>query len=371
MVVEPMEAPSGTSWLIDDCLPQYDFSITHARIYPASPDACYEAALRIDLLRDPVVRTLLTLRALPHRLLGGRAMGREVPTRTFGLSDMIGPPLNWALLGEKPGEELTVGQISRPWKSAELPRTPPATPVAFAAFHEPGYAKIVFALHVMPYGHGASVVTMETRLALTDAASLKRFARYWRVVGPFSDLIRRIALRQLDRELDLPSPGSEARRDHQPPPRGERIRMRIEHEVDTRSIHLAAWLLRRTDGRLARLWHRRVLLLTTTGRRSGRRRTVPLQYFPDGNDMIVVAANSGLPSPPGWYFNLTTRPGAIVELDGRTLSVRAEQLTPEQAATFWPRVLGIAPDYARYLKRTSRLLPLVRLVPDPAAVSDR
>jgi deazaflavin-dependent oxidoreductase (nitroreductase family) len=148
-----------------------------------------------------------------------------------------------------------------------------------------------------------------------------------------------------------------------PLPLKEQIKTRIEHEVDTRSVGLAAALIRLTKGHVARLWRRQVLLLTTRGRKSGLERTVPLQFFPDGDDMIIVAANSGLPSPPGWYFNLTADPLARVEVGGRTLRVRAEELSAEEAAAFWPRVLQIAPDYARYPRRTSRRIPLIRLVP--------
>lgn len=139
--------------------------------------------------------------------------------------------------------------------------------------------------------------------------------------------------------------------------------MRFEHEIDTRSIGFAAFLYRLTKGRIARLWHRQVLLLTTRGRRTGRERTVPLQFFPDGDRMIVVAANSGLSSPPGWYFNLSAEPRARVEVLDRTLEVRAEELSDEEAAAFWPRVLQAAPDYERYPRRTSRRLPLIRLAP--------
>jgi deazaflavin-dependent oxidoreductase (nitroreductase family) len=85
--------------------------------------------------------------------------------------------------------------------------------------------------------------------------------------------------------------------------------------------------------------------------------------------MIVVAANSGLPSPPGWYFNLTADPRARVEVGGRRLAVRAEELSAEEAAAFWPRVLQAAPDYARYPRRTSRPIPLLRLVPVTPATS--
>ena len=61
--------------------------------------------------------------------------------------------------------------------------------------------------------------------------------------------------------------------------------------ADARPARVAAWLLRRANGRIMRPWHRRVLLLTTRGRRSGLVRTVSLQCFPDGHDMVVIAAN--------------------------------------------------------------------------------
>ena len=148
----------------------------------------------------------------------------------------------------------------------------------------------------------------------------------------------------------------------------ERLAARLEHAVDARSMGLAAWLYRRTRGRIARLWRRRVLLLTTRGRRTGRERTVPLQYFPDGDRMIVVAANGGLPSPPAWYFNLLADPRARVEVLDRTRPVRAEALSVDEAIAFWPRILAAAPDYGRYLRRTNRRLALLRLVPEAAAV---
>jgi deazaflavin-dependent oxidoreductase (nitroreductase family) len=138
---------------------------------------------------------------------------------------------------------------------------------------------------------------------------------------------------------------------------------RIEHAVDTRSIRFGAWLLRRTRGRAAHLWRRRALVLTTVGRRTGRPRTVIVQFFPDGDDLVVVAANSGLPRPPAWYLNLMAHPRARVEVEGRTLQVRAEELPEPEAAEFWPRVLATAPDYRRYVERTGRALPLVRLRP--------
>jgi deazaflavin-dependent oxidoreductase (nitroreductase family) len=145
------------------------------------------------------------------------------------------------------------------------------------------------------------------------------------------------------------------------------LRTRIEHAVDTHSVRFGAWLLRRTRGRIVRLWGRRALVLTTTGRRSGLQRTRNVQFLPDGENHVVVAANSGLPTHPAWYLNLTAAPRARVEVEGRTLEVRAEELTPGEAAAMWPRVLEKAPDYARYRERTDRVIPLVRLVPVTAS----
>ena len=140
------------------------------------------------------------------------------------------------------------------------------------------------------------------------------------------------------------------------------VATRFEHFVDTRSVRFGVWLTRLTKGQASwRIWHRRVLVLTTRGRRTGRTRTVLVQYFPDGDDFVLVAANSGMPSPPGWYFNLEADPRARVEAWGRTYWTEAEEMSPEEAAAFWPRVLEIAPDYERYPRRAGRPIPLIRL----------
>ena len=146
---------------------------------------------------------------------------------------------------------------------------------------------------------------------------------------------------------------------------GEDMKTRIEHEVDSRSVAVGVWLYRRTRGRLTRLWHRRAIVLTTTGRRSGRPRTVLVQVFQDGSDLLVVAANSGLPRPPGWYFNLLAEPRVVGELDGRRLLLRGEMLSDAEAEDRWRRVvLTAAPDYEKYERRKGRVPPLFRLTPD-------
>ena len=138
---------------------------------------------------------------------------------------------------------------------------------------------------------------------------------------------------------------------------------RLENTVDRHTVRFGAWVLRRTRGRAARLWGRRALVLTTTGRKTGKPRTVVVQYFPDNGDFVVVAANSGMPTNPFWYRNLMAWPRARVEIDGRRMAVRAQQLSRAETEEWWPRVLATAPDYARYRNRTDRRIPMVRLVP--------
>ena len=143
----------------------------------------------------------------------------------------------------------------------------------------------------------------------------------------------------------------------------EQLKARLEHEMDVRSLGFGIWLYRKTRGRAPHLWHRRALVLTTTGRRSGQPRTVMVQFFPDGDDLVVVAANSGMPTHPSWYVNLKANPRAHVEVEGRQVDVWSVELSAAEAAVFGPRVLAIAPDYAKYPRRTTRSIPLVRLIP--------
>jgi len=145
--------------------------------------------------------------------------------------------------------------------------------------------------------------------------------------------------------------------------RRERVSLSLGRVLDKRLNPLGVWAYRRTKGRITRPWKVDALLLTTRGRRSGRERTVVLQFFPDGEAMIIAAANDGGASHPGWYFNLTASPVARVEVMGRTLAVRAEELPQDEAADWWQRILRRAPSYEQYTRATARTFPIVRLVP--------
>jgi hypothetical protein len=197
------QRPQTPALVIDRFLPRYDFAVAHAGVFRDPPDVCYRTARHLDLLQDPVIRLLMGIRGLPERVGRRRAGPRDPdtagPAPTFRLEDMAS--VGWVLLGEDPGAEIVLGQIGRPWKPADTPAASLVAPGEFADFSTPGYAKIAFSLRVHPYGAGSSIVTMETRAALTDPGSRRRFKRYWLVIAPFSDLIRRIALRLLAAEL--------------------------------------------------------------------------------------------------------------------------------------------------------------------------
>ena len=121
-------------------------------------------------------------------------------------------------------------------------------------------------------------------------------------------------------------------------------------------------LYRLSRGRvLGRVAGMPVLLLTTTGRRSGRARTTPLTYFELGDDLVVVASNGGEDSAPGWWRNLCDEPQATVTRGTRTESVVARPATDEEHAALWPLITATHPGYAEYARRTSRPIPVVVL----------
>jgi hypothetical protein len=200
---------ADTRLLVDQFLPTYDVAVVHADVFRAPPAQCYRAASELDLFQTPLIRTLIGIRELPQRGASalrrrGTTTGLEASRRTFRLKDMV--DLGWILLGETPGVEMVLGQVSRPWKGVAVSTHAPTAPEQFTSFDEPGFAKIATSLRVDPYGSDSSILTMETRVAITDDTSRRRFRRYWLVIGPFSSLIRRMALRLLATELRRSTP---------------------------------------------------------------------------------------------------------------------------------------------------------------------
>jgi deazaflavin-dependent oxidoreductase (nitroreductase family) len=105
------------------------------------------------------------------------------------------------------------------------------------------------------------------------------------------------------------------------------------------------------------------LLLTTTGRKSGLARTVPLAYVEDAGCYVVVASNGGADRPPAWWGNLQRDPAATVQIGATTIGVRAREATPQEHAVLWPRLKQDNPFYGQYEQITTRRIPVVVLEP--------
>lgn len=127
---------------------------------------------------------------------------------------------------------------------------------------------------------------------------------------------------------------------------------------------LHARVYRRSGGRLlGRMGGQPVLLLQTTGRRSGRTRATPVQYLADGDGFVVVASNAGAARPPAWYLNLRDNPQARIELGERTLDVRAQEATGQERAELWRRLTAANRYLERAARKAGRDLPLMALIP--------
>ena len=119
---------------------------------------------------------------------------------------------------------------------------------------------------------------------------------------------------------------------------------------------------RSTGGRVgARLNGLDMVLLTTTGRKSGQPRTLPLACLRDGDDWIVVASNGGQDFHPAWWLNLQANPRAQAQLGRETRSIVAHEATDDDRARLWPLLKQQNSAYTKYEKKTDRRIPVVVL----------
>ena len=108
---------------------------------------------------------------------------------------------------------------------------------------------------------------------------------------------------------------------------------------------------------------RKVLLLTTTGRKSGLERTTPLVYMPHADDVIVYPSNGGKETQPAWWLNLQANPAATIQLGNTTRQVQARRATSEEHAALWPQAEQYNPHWRTYAQTVTRPIPLVILRP--------
>ncbi|TLY15861.1 MAG: nitroreductase family deazaflavin-dependent oxidoreductase [Thaumarchaeota archaeon] len=112
-----------------------------------------------------------------------------------------------------------------------------------------------------------------------------------------------------------------------------------------------------------------VLLLTTTGRKTGKQRTTPLLYLADETNLAVVASNGGRDRAPSWWSNLKRNPSVQVQVRRVKRSVTAVQATKEEKRRLWPLLTKMYPPYDDYQRRTKREIPVVIMRASSAAAS--
>jgi deazaflavin-dependent oxidoreductase (nitroreductase family) len=117
-----------------------------------------------------------------------------------------------------------------------------------------------------------------------------------------------------------------------------------------------------TDGEVGYLWNgATILVLTTTGRKSGEPRKFALIYDSRGDDLVVVASKGGAPDHPGWYENLRAHPDASVQVRGERFDVRARTAEGAERDELWRLMNRSWPNYDTYATRTDREIPVVVL----------
>jgi len=183
-------------------MPVSDVRASYEITVRASAEAVYGALWETDYDREPLIRTLLTLRSLPGLLLHPRASWRRMQGRRHRAPEGLRRVLRgdgFVLLAESPNEEVVLGVTGRFWTaSAKL------VPSSAATFREPtppDLARAVWNFRLEPVGEGIRLTT-ETRVRCGDEASRRAFKRYWFLIGGASGLIRKVMLWRIKRTAE-------------------------------------------------------------------------------------------------------------------------------------------------------------------------
>ena len=120
---------------------------------------------------------------------------------------------------------------------------------------------------------------------------------------------------------------------------------------------------RETGGEVGHIWKEgsTVLLLTTTGRKTGEQRTTPLIYAEDGDRYVIVASKGGAPEDPGWYRNLDKTPEVELQVKDDVFTAQARTAEGEERDRLWQKANEVWPHYAEYQQQTDREIPVVVL----------
>jgi deazaflavin-dependent oxidoreductase (nitroreductase family) len=132
----------------------------------------------------------------------------------------------------------------------------------------------------------------------------------------------------------------------------------------SRVMGLHTFAYRATGGRIGQ-WipgvRAPMLLLDHVGAKSGAKRTSPLLYVDDGDNVAIIASKGGFPKNPGWFYNLRAHPDTEVQIGRERRAVTAREATAQERERIWSRAVSLWPQYADYQKRTDRQIPVVVL----------
>jgi deazaflavin-dependent oxidoreductase (nitroreductase family) len=129
-------------------------------------------------------------------------------------------------------------------------------------------------------------------------------------------------------------------------------------------VGLHVFFYRLTRGRFGgQVGSLRVLLLTTTGAKTGKTHTTALSFFEDDGAYVIVGSNAGFATHPAWFHNLKRNPRAMIEINDKQLPVEAAIAGPDKRRELWARLIELAPGYQAYANRTRREIPIVLLRP--------
>ncbi|MGN9840806.1 nitroreductase family deazaflavin-dependent oxidoreductase [Nonomuraea sp. H19] len=109
-----------------------------------------------------------------------------------------------------------------------------------------------------------------------------------------------------------------------------------------------------------------LVLLTTTGAKSGKPTTTPVMYLADGDRYVIIASNAGADNHPAWYHNLRAAQEATAEIGTDAFAVKAVFVEGEERDRLYARMVAQAPGFAEYEAKTSRRIPVVALLPQDA-----
>lgn len=189
--------------LLEDWLPVHQFAERHSVWVAAPPPAVFDAVATTDLASSWVVRFLMGIRAVPAALANPRAAWQRMHVRPGPVTLRRVMGYDFALLAEEPGRELVLGLEGRFWTP-----TGGLVPIDAQHFRGPlgaGLVRAAWNFAVEPEARdgrpGTRLVT-ETRVRCADSAAHRSFARYWRIIRPFSGLVRRSMLAAIRREAE-------------------------------------------------------------------------------------------------------------------------------------------------------------------------